>query len=101
MIYIALCTQFKGKLNLIQLNKYLGLVIIFTTHYTMDVHQKLGSYGSAGVCMLETMDGEITLEMETQWEGNCSCILSVGLPMGISLPAEVGSLPTFGEMQYP
>ena len=54
--------------------------------------------GVIGVHMLETMDGEITLEMETQWEGNCSCILSVGLPMGISLPAEVGSLPTFVHM---
>jgi hypothetical protein len=48
--------------------------------------------------MLETMDGEITLEMETQWEGNCSCILSVGLPMGISLPAKVGSLPLFAHI---
>ena len=58
----------------------------------------LGLLGVIGVRLLETMDGEITLEMETQWEGNCSCILSVGLPMGISLPAEVGSLPTFAQI---
>ena len=61
----------------------------------------LGLLGVIGVRMLETIDGEITLETETQWEGNCSCILSVGLPMGISLPAEVGSLPTFAQMWFP
>lgn len=37
-------------------------------------------------------EGEIAFDAEAHWDGNCSCILSVGLPMGVALPAQVGSL---------
>lgn len=80
---------FIAKLN--RLNKYLALVTVLWLIILWMYPTNLCILGVIGVRMLETMDGEVTLEMETQWEGNCSCILSVGLPMGISLPAEVGS----------
>jgi len=45
----------------------------------------------AGIHKLHTSGDEIVLDAETEWEGNPSCILSVGLPIGVSIPAQVGT----------
>jgi hypothetical protein len=45
----------------------------------------------AGIHKLHTSGDEIVLDAETEWEGNPSCILSVGLPIGVSVPAQVGT----------
>ncbi|KAH9575820.1 hypothetical protein CY35_01G131000 [Sphagnum magellanicum] len=42
-----------------------------------------------GIHKLHTSGDEIVLDAETEWEGNPSCILSVGLPIGVSIPAQV------------
>ncbi|CAK9191301.1 unnamed protein product [Sphagnum troendelagicum] len=42
-----------------------------------------------GIHKLHTSGDEIVLDAETEWEGNPSCILSVGLPIGVSVPAQV------------
>jgi hypothetical protein len=46
----------------------------------------------AGIHKLHTSGDEIVLDAETEWEGNPSCILSVGLPIGVSVPAQVRHL---------
>jgi hypothetical protein len=39
--------------------------------------------------MLELVEKEISMDVDTRWYGNASCILTVGTIMGVSFPVQV------------